>query len=58
MPGGSLWAFCHCHKMGGYVAECQRQNRAFLTVSGKANNKIFLLINEKSTANHCFYVTG
>nr|DAU09611.1 MAG TPA: Queuosine biosynthesis protein QueC [Caudoviricetes sp.] len=39
--------------MGWYVAECQRQNRAFLTFSGGIDNKIFLLINAKSTANYC-----
>ena len=55
---GSLRAFCYRHKMGGNVAGCQHPKRAFLTALGEVNNKIFLLINEKSTVNHCFYVAG
>ena len=56
MPRGSLRAFCYCHKMGGNVAGCQHPKRAFLTIPGEVNNKIFLLINTKPTLFLCYGV--
>lgn len=43
MPGGSLRAFCYCHKMGGNVAGCQHPKRAFFDGSwGSQQQNIFV----------------